>query len=419
MNKWLRNLALSVVLCTTGVATAADVEFMTWTYTEETGKQIIQKMIDDFKAEAGLEVEPQGYAWGEMGKNLFLRARSKSLPDVSQIQGRLLPTFATLDEIVDLNEVLGKEQLATMFAPGFLAAGEVDGKQVALPWIGGTIGMVANKAVLDKAGVSGIPATLDAFKAALVKVRDAVPNSVPYALATKNNNSIVLDYLIWVWTHGGEVIDAEGKVGVASEQAKQALGFMTELMQERLAAPEIDRPDARRLFAQEASAFYIDAPVARTFARQFSGQGEDYDDKVLPIKMPVLNAGNTPASIQWGHVLALFKSDNAKPDSPAVKWMMYLLSDQQLIDYAADQSVLPTTVSGLQSERISADSYLKAWAEASIEPRRNSIASLSNGAAVATVIGEEVQAALLGQKSADEAAEAMQERLEGEMAKVQ
>ena len=45
-------------------------------------------------------------------------------------------------------------------------------------------------------------------------------------------------------------------------------------MKDRLIAPEIDRPDARRLFAQGASAFYIDAPVRRgTFVRTFSGRG--------------------------------------------------------------------------------------------------------------------------------------------------
>ena len=133
-------------------------------------------------------------------------------------------------------------------------------------------------------------------------------------MATKNNNSIVLDYLLWVWTFGGEVIDADGKVQVASPEATAALEFMVELMQERLAAPEIDRPDASRLFAQGASAFYFDAPVARTFARQFSGQGEAYDVNVLPIKTPVLAEGADPAAIQWGHVMAMFDVGDTSKD---------------------------------------------------------------------------------------------------------
>lgn len=425
MKRMVRALAAGVAVVIAGLSSAAgaaDVQFMTWTYTEETGQTIVQKMIDDFKAQSGLEVEPQGYAWGEMSKNLFLRDRSNTLPDVTQVQERLLPTYANIDEIVDLNGVFGRETLTSMFSPAFLAMGEVDGKQIGLPWIGGTIGMIANKAVLDQAGVTEIPTTLAAFREALVKVRDSVPNSVPYTMATKNNASIVIDYLIWVWTHGGDVIDAENKPVVNSAEAKAALNFMADLMKERLSAPEIDRPDARRLFGQGASAFYIDAPQARTFARQFSGQGEAYDANVVPMKTPVAAEGNTPTSIQWGHVLSMFSTGSTgstEADGPSGKWLMYLVADKTLIDYAADQSALPTTVSGLASERIASDTYLSAWAAASVEPRRNTIAGLSNGAEVQDIIGEEVQAALLGQKSADDAADSMQARLEEAMANAQ
>jgi len=393
-------------------ARAADVEFMTWTYTEETGKAIVETMVEDFEAETALTVEPQGYAWGEMSKNLFLRARSNTLPDVTQVQGRLLPTFAGLDAAIDLNEVIERDELEAMFAPGFLAMGEVDGRQIALPWIGGTIGMVANAEVLEQAGVETIPTTVEAFRAALEKVRDEVPSSVPYGLATKNENSIVLDYLVWVWTFGGEVIDADGQPQVDSPEAVAALEFMASLVKERLAAPEIDRPDARRLFGQGAMAFYFDAPVARTFARQFSGRGEEIDAAVKPVPTPVLGDGDTPVSIQWGHVIMPLGEDNASADAAAIKWMMHLLSDAALVDYAVDQSALPVTASGIAAERVQNDAYLSDWAAASIEPRRNAIASLDNGPAVSAIIGEEMQAAILGQKTPAEAASSMQSRLE-------
>lgn len=388
-------------------AQAQDVEFMTWTYTEETGQAAIQAMVDSFE---GGTVIPQGYAWGEMSRNIFLRSRSNTLPDVTQVQARLLPTYASLGSLVDLNDVFGREMLEATFDPAFLAMGEIDGRQVALPWISGTIGMVANTEVLEAAGVTDIPTTIEEFEQALIAVRDAVPNSVPYAMASINNGSILLDYLVWTWTFGGDVI-VDGVPTADSPEAVAALEFMVGLMNDNLAAPEIDRPDARRLFAQGASAFFIDAPLARTFARQFSGRGEEIDSAVLPIPTPVLTSGDTPVSIQWGHVIAMFGDENATADSPAAQWMMHLLSDDQLIDYAVDQSALPVTLSGIASERVQADAYLSNWAEAAISPRRNTVASLENGALVTDIIGEEVQSALLGQKSAAQAADDMQARL--------
>lgn len=297
-------IAVATSTLIAGQAAAQDVEFMTWSYTEDANRAKIEALIESFTSATDLSVEPQGYAWGEMGRNLFLRARSRTLPDVSQVQGRLLPSFAGIDGLVDLNEVIGRDALEAMFDPGFLAAGEVDGRQVALPWIGGTIGLVANGAVLEAAGVDEIPTTLEEFRAALIAVRDSVEGSVPFGMATTNNNSIVLDYLVMVWAHGGDVL-VDGAPTVNSPEAVAALAFMTDLVADRLAAPEIDRPDARRLFGQGAVAFYLDAPQARTFARQFSGQGEAYDEFVLPVLFPVAEEGVTPPSIQWGHVLAL------------------------------------------------------------------------------------------------------------------
>ncbi|XWN30976.1 MAG: extracellular solute-binding protein [Devosia sp.] len=404
----LKGAFVALALGVASTAAAEPVEFMSWTVTEETGEKVINEMIDSFDG----EVEAQGYAWGDMNKNYVLRARSNTLPDVGQTQGRLLPTMAAAAKPLDMNEVVGRDRLLEMFDEGFLAAGEVDGQQVGLPWITGTIGWVANEEVLKAAGVETLPTTVEAFRAALTAVRDNVPSSVPFGMATKNPNSILLDYLILGWTFGAEPIGEDGTPAVNSPEAVDALTFMTELVQERLAAPEVDRPDARRLFGQGATAFYIDAPVARSFARQFSGRGEEIDDAVLPMAGPVLNEGDTPVSIQWGHILTVMGEDNASDDSAAVRFVMHLLSDDELVPYAVGQSVLPATKSGQASEAVQSDQYLADWAAAAISPRRNTVASLDNASEVAAIIGEEVQASILGQKTPQEAADSMQARLE-------
>lgn len=393
-------------------ANAETVEFMNWTYTEDSGRQLMQDLMDDYAEKSGNSVEPIGYAWKDINKNAFLRARTDTLPDIMQVQGRFLPTIANIDQVVDLNTVFGEQALKAQFSPGFLSMGQVDGKQVALPWIAGTIGMVANQKVLDAAGVQGIPDTVDEFRAALEKVRDNVPNSVPYAMATKNNASILLDYLIWAWTFGADVIGPDGEPDVNSPEGVAALEFMVALMNDRLSAPEIDRPDARRLFGQEAAAFYFDAPSAKNFAADFSGQGVEYAVNIVPMQTPTLEADGTPAAIQWGHVLVMFGQDNANPDSPAAGFLMNTLSDDVLVDFAVIKGALPPTKSGLASDKIRSDAYMTAWAEAAVAPRPNPIAPLSNGGQVSDIIGEEVQAALLGQKTPQQAADDLQARME-------
>ncbi|MFB9947888.1 ABC transporter substrate-binding protein [Rhizobium puerariae] len=399
-----------------GGAKAADLSFMSFTYAEEANKAIVQTTLDGFSKAEGLTVEPLGFAWGDMQKNIFLRARSKTLPDIAQLSERWLPTFASLDSLVDLNAVYGKDKLEATFAPDALAMGNINGKQLALPLISGSIGMVANKEVLAKAGIADAPKTVDDFRKALIAVRDKVPNSVPYTMATKNNGSILIDFMVWNWVHGGRIIDDGGKVVVDSQQSRDALNFMVGLMKDRLAAPEIDRPDSRRLMGQGASAFYLDAPQTRTFLRDFSGKGEAFDANVLPMPTPVLKAGDKPVSVQWGHLLVQFSTGGkAKAADPADKFLSYITSDKVQTDFPLKMSALPVTRSA--REAVASDAYLRNWSAATGDSRRNEVGIWSNAAELTTIIGEEVQGALLGQKSADDAIKSMQARLTTSMEK--
>src|SRR5207253_4832127 len=123
-------------------------------------------------------------------------------------------------------------------------------------------------------------------------------------------------------------------------------------------------------FAQGASAFYIDAPQARQFARSMSGRGEAADAFTIPIKTPVLKAGDMPASIQWGHLVVLFKTPAVGgSDSPGAKWARYLISDKVQTTFPLELSALPATKGGRQSPAVQNDGFLKAWATAAAAPR--------------------------------------------------
>jgi multiple sugar transport system substrate-binding protein len=412
-------LAAAAALAARGAhAQAPGVSFLSFTYAEDPNRPFVQTLLENFQKANGITVEPIGSAWGETQKNIQLRQRSRTLPTSAQVQERWLPSLANLPELVDLNEAIGKADLEAAIDPTVLAMGQAGGKQLALPLITGSIGMIANKEVLDKAGVSKIPVTLDEFRAALVAVRDKIPNSVPFAVATKNPSSIPLDFMIAVWIHGGRIIDSSGKVLINSPEGKAAMSFMAGLMKDRLIAPEIDRPDARRLFAQGASAFYIDAPQTRQFVRSFSGRGEAADAFTIPMKTPILKAGDTSRSIQWGHLAVLFKGPAATgADSPGVKWMRYLMSDAAQTSFPVALSALPATKAGRRAPAVQNDPFFKAWAEATGVPLMNEIGIWSNAPELNTILSEEFQAAILGQKAPDQAIASMQSRMEASMAK--
>lgn len=398
-------------------AQTANMSFMSFSFAEEANKALVQKLADEFAAENGSPIQVIGSAWGDMQRNLLLRQRSKTLPSSAQISERWLPSFEALPELADLNQILGREKLESAIEANVLSVGRIGQRQLALPLATGSIGMVANTEVLKKAGVDKLPETTAELRAALIAVRDKVPNSVPMAMATKNPNSIPLDVLIWVWSHGGRIIDDSGKVVSDSPETAAAFEFMASLMKDRLIAPEIDRPDSRRLFGQGASAFYIDAPQARTFIRTFSGRGDAADAMIAPTKIPVANANLKPVSMAWGNLVLFFKSGDAAKDAGLAKWANYLLSDKVQTAFPPALSALPVTKSARAAPVVANDQYFAAWAKATGEVRLHELGVWSNAPELGGIVSEETQAALLGQKTVAQAMQSMKPRLEASMAK--
>lgn len=398
-------------------AQGAGLSFMSFSFAEEANKALVQKLADDFTAQSGVPMQLIGSAWGDVQRNVLLRQRSRTLPNVVQISERWLPSFEALPELMDLNDLVGRATLEAAIDADVLAVGRIGMRQLALPLATGSIGMVANREVLAKAGVEKMPETTAELRAALVAVRDKVPNSVPMAMATKNPASIPLDVLIWAWSHGGGLITREGRVVSDSAETAAAFEFMASLMKDRLIAPEIDRPDARRLFGQGATAFYIDAPQARTFVRTFSGRGPAADATIAPVKVPVARAGMSPVSMAWGNLVLFFKPGDAAREAALAKWANHLISAPVQTQFPPALSALPVTREARAAPVVTGDTYFADWAKATGEVRLHELGVWSNAPELGTIVSEETQAALLGQKSVTAAMAAMKPRLEASMAK--
>lgn len=395
---------------------SGEIMFGGWSAEEPANRPVIFGMLDVFRAEnPDVTIEWVGYPWGDVRQNFVLRYRNNEAPHIVQLQERWLSTFAALDAFVDLNEVIGRQELERLMDPGLLAFANVDGKQIAIPWTAGSVGMVANTRVLEQAGVREIPTTIDDFTNALRAIKRSNPDVVPYAMATTNNASMLLDFQIWLWTHGGRLFDDAGSVTVNSPQGVQTLEYLVGLMQEGLVERGVDRPDSRRLFAQHETGFYFDAPLARGFARTNSGQGEAFDQFIVAMPTPVLNQGDDPQSVAWGHLLALFKQpgQTVTRESAQTKLLEYFSFDTRpQMAYFEATGLFPVSRDALALPQVQNDAYVATWTASAAFARNDEPSMFPNSGEMTTVVGEEVQSALLGQKTPRQAIADMQARLE-------
>lgn len=389
---------------------ASGIVFSGWGDEEAASKPIFNWMMGSFAKKTSTKVSWVGWPYQNTLQQLVLRDKAKQAPDIAQLDMNWVTTFSKLNALVDLNKVFGKANLEKLISPTLLKLGQRDGKQVALPWTTASIALVANTDLLKKAGITTMPTTTAEFAADLQKIKTAEPDVIPYALDTKTAGLITPFLEPWLWTFGGAILK-NGKVAINSPGTVAALTYLSDLISKGLIAKDVDIFDARTLFAQGKVAFYDDAIIARSVAQ---ATDKSFGANVLPVPRPVVKSGQAPQSEQWGHVLVLFKkSAPVTASSPAAKFMQYLVSPPVALKYFANQSLLPVTKAALKSPQLKKDPYFKIWATITATSRIDETALYANGSQISTVVGQDAQAAYLGQSSPADAAKQIAKDLAG------
>ena len=393
-----------------GSASAQEDEarFVSWAFSEVAGKAFVEEQVEEGIED--VEVELIGFPWNQMFQNLVLRHRSGQPTEAAQLQERWVPTLAELGALRDLEEVFEPERLAEAVDPGLLAMGRIDGVQVGVPWTAASIALVANGRVLEAAGIAEPPETMEEFRDALVAIKENVPNSVPFGLSTTNPDLIQVESQILFWQHGARFFDEEGNVAIDSPEAREALSFIVGLVEDGLVAKGNDRNATRNLFAQELVGFYFDPPVARGFARQLTGEGEAYDAAIYPIPTPTIGNDEPPRSVIWAHLLGMMTAGDVNVEAGAEVIEHFALNPETQIAYWEELGMFPTTKEALA--QVSDDPYVADWIEIASTALLDEPARFDNSSELRQIIGEEIEAAMLGVKSVDDAITDMAGRLE-------
>lgn len=369
--------------------------FTGWSLQEGATRDVIMEAVDAYSAATGAEIDTVAFPYNEYLNQVLLQARGGNVSGVVQLDIAWLAPMAKMGVLKDLGaytEGMGYTEAA-------LSSGQVDGVQYGLPWTTASIGMVANMTLLEAAGVTEIPTTVAEFEAALEALKAYDADVIPYAGMT--DTAQLKDIIPWIWTFGGTVIDAEGNVVLNDEGTVAAVEWYSSLLDRGLIAADMDRFDARQLFAQGRVGFYEDAIVARALAAS-NAPDSDLSEHVVPVPRPVLNEGDVPQALLWGHIIVVIDDSNG---DAAAAFAQYITSDQDTVLHYFEQMALPpTTESALASEVVQNDAYVAQWSnEITATARTNPFWPYPEAAAMEQTMNEMVQAAMTGDMSAADA----------------
>lgn len=196
---------------------------------------------------------------------------------------------------------------------------------------------------------------------------------------------------------------------INSQATVDCLNWYKSLLDKGYIAMDTGRGDSRQLFAQGKIAFYDDAVVAKGQAVSNGVAPEDVVNVCSAMLRPVLNEGDEPQSTMWGHLLVAFEASENKE---AVGEMAKVLtSDAIALEYFEKNGMPPVTKSAAATDVVKNDAYLSGFLTSTATARLEETASMINANEIKSIITEEVQAVLLGQKTSEQAAADMESRL--------
>lgn len=331
-----------------------DFKFTAWSLNEASTKDALQSIVDSYASSSGGKITTASYPYNDYLNQVLLQIRGGTLTGAVQVDVAWLATLAATGKLAELGSIAGKAD----YTDASLSIGKVQGKQYGIPWTSAGIGLIGNKDLLTQAGVAAPPKTIADFEAALRALKALGNGVVPWAAMTKVDQ--LKDFIAWMWAFGSPVVK-DGKIVVGDDASVEALVWYKKLYDEKLIAPDVNRFDARALFAQGKVGFYEDA-IGGKGAVLKAATDKSLADKLMPVSRPVKSASDKPVHLAWGHALVVLQGAGAAAASRFVTAVTGTPTYNG--EWFKKTGLPPTTKSALDTADVKGDAFTTAFTSA-------------------------------------------------------
>jgi Bacterial extracellular solute-binding protein len=221
----------------------------------------VKSRLPEFEKATGLKVELSQYGEDQLSDqyNVKLNAGTSEI-DVMMYrplqEGKLFAKngyLADLSTKVKTNKEWGWED----FQPGPVGATTYKDKVVGVPIITEQEVLYYRKDLLSKAGLQ-VPKTMDELQAAAKAIKAQNPGVAGFVART-GKSAAVTQFSSFLYSFGGDFIDASGKSAVSSDAAKKAYAFYCGLIHNYGPAnvsTDMSWPEAMAIFTQQGRALH-------------------------------------------------------------------------------------------------------------------------------------------------------------------
>jgi putative chitobiose transport system substrate-binding protein len=372
--------------------------------------QLQPKFNDYFKdaiakfevANPGIKVHWVDVPWGAMQGKIQAAMGAKTAPDVVNLNPDFAIQLAAKNAWLELDPVLTKGE-SKEYIPSIWQAGTLDSKAFSFPWYLTTNVTIYNQELLTKAGVAKPPTTYQELAQAAKQIKDKTGKYAFFTTFVPEDSNDVLESLVQM---GVQLVDKQGKAAFNTPAGRAAFQYWVDLYKQGLLPKEAltqGHQQGIQLYqAGETAMLSAGAPFIDTIAKNAP-------------QIAKVSAVAPQISGQTGKkgvaVMNLVIPRSTKMSEAAVKFALFVTNASNQVAFAQASDTLPSNVKAVadyktklgSSNDKSALAQGKLISAEQLSQSEILIPPLKNLNVLKKAIYENLQAAMLGEKTVDQA----------------
>lgn len=217
--------------------------------------------------------------------------------DVLVVDVIWVPEFARAGWVADLSAAFPPERLEAEFLPGPVAAAVWQGRTWAVPWYV-DVGVLYYRTDL----VPHAPRTYAELQRMALEALAREPSLQGYVWQGRQYEGLNCNVFEALWGHGGEVVDAQGRLRLDTLEAREALAWLRSLLESGVSPPSVlasAEEESRRLFQSGRAIFMRNWPYAW---EQAQAPGSPIRGRVGMAALPSLTGEPGPGALGGWHL---------------------------------------------------------------------------------------------------------------------
>ena len=361
------------------------------------------ELIATFESQnPGIKVRWVDVPWSAMESKILTADSAKTAPEVVNLNPDFASQLASRNAWLDLDAKV-PQGVRQEYLPNIWNASTLNGKSFGLPWYLSSSVTIYNKDLLKQAGISKPPATYAELAQMAQQIKDKTGKYAFFITLVPEDSAQVLESFVQM---GVQLVDAQGKAAFNTPAGKAAFQYWVDLYKKGLLPREVltqGHQHAIELYqAGETAMLASGAEFIETIAKNAPGIAK------ASAVAPQITGETGKKNVAVMNLVIPRNTD--KPDE-ALKFGLFVTNTQNQLAFAKAANVLPSTAKAVEDykrdlvsdKNVSSVEQARSISASQLSQAEVLVPAMKNLNVLQKAIYENMQAAMLGEKTVDKA----------------